>query len=110
MAEKKYKLRFLPLFEWDLAEIADYITNHLKNPQAANELVDEVEKTISERLACPESFEPYPSVKYRKYLYYRIYVKNFIIYYVVIDDESVNFKIMEVRRILYNKRDKRQLV
>ena len=110
MVEKKYKLRLLPLFEWDLAEIIEYIAYNLKNPQAANLLADEVEKSIRERLVCPESFEIYPSIKDRKHLYYRIYVKNFIIYYVVIDDEDDEFKIMEVRRILYSKRDKRKLL
>ena len=34
--------------------------------------------------------------------YYRIYVKNYIVYYVVIDDEGPD-KITEVRRFLYNK-------
>lgn len=110
MAGKNYRVRFLPLFEWDLAKITDYISYHLKNPQAAYLLVDEIEKTINERLACPESFEPYPSAKDRKYPYYRIYVKNFVIYYVVIDDEDDEFNIMEVRRILYCKRDKRKLI
>jgi plasmid stabilization system protein ParE len=108
--ERKYEIRILPLFEWDLTEITDYISYHLNNPNAAILLVDEIEKAIKERLVCPESFEPYPSMKDRKYTYYRIYVKNFIIYYVVIDDEDDEFKIMEVRRVLYNKRDKRKLV
>jgi len=110
MVEKNYKVRFLPLFEWDLAEITDYISYNLKNPQAAYLLVDEIEKAIGDRLACPESFEPYPSTRDRKYPYYRIYVKNFIIYYVVIDDEDDAFKTMEVRRILYSKSDKRKLL
>ena len=110
MVGKKYRVRLLPLFEWDLAEIIDYISYNLKNPQAAYLLVDEIEKAIMERLACPESFEPYPSAKDRKHPYYRIYVRNFVIYYVVIDDEDDEFKIMEVRRILYSKRDKRKLI
>ena len=38
MNEKHYKLRFLPLFEEDLNEIVDYITNRLKNPIAADAL------------------------------------------------------------------------
>lgn len=48
---------------------------------------------------CAEAFEPYHSLKERQYPYYRIYVKNYTIFYVVIDD------VMEVRRILYNKRN-----
>ena len=47
-----------------------------------------------------ESFEPYRSARERKYSYYRIYVKNYVIYYVVIDDEGPE-KIMEVRTVSY---------
>lgn len=43
--------------------------------------------------------EEYISFKNRKQVYYRIYVKNYIIFYTIKDDE------MEVRRILYSKRN-----
>ena len=65
-----------------------YISEKLKNPQAANTLLDAVEKAILERLPNAESFESYHSLKERKYPYYRIYVKNFVIFYVVIKDEG----------------------
>ncbi len=110
MGERSYKLRYLPLFEEDLSEIVDYITYKLKNPQAANELINRIELAIMDRLKYPESFEPYHSAKSRKYPYYRIYIKNFEIYYVIIDDEIDNIKIMEVRRLLFNKRDKSKFV
>lgn len=99
MGEKKYILRFLPLFEEDLNEIANYIVVRLKNPIAADKLVDEVQLAIRERLTCPEVFEKYRSVRERQYPYYRIMVNNFIIFYVVIGD------VMEVRRIIYSRRD-----
>lgn len=99
MDEKKYKLSILPLFEDDLNEILDYILYHLKNPIAAEHLVEEVEKAIQDRLPFAESFARYYSKKERRYPYYRIPVKNFSIFYVVIGDT------MEVRRILYSKRD-----
>ena len=58
-----------------------------------------------------ESFEPYRSLRERRYPYYRIYVKNFVVYYVVIDDEGEGEdKIMEVRRFLYNKQDVKRLL
>ncbi|HJC45534.1 MAG TPA: type II toxin-antitoxin system RelE/ParE family toxin [Candidatus Faecalibacterium faecigallinarum] len=104
MNQKTYKLRFLPLFEYDLNEIVDYIAIHLKNPDAAERLVSDIEAAIQERLTCPESFEPYHSIKERQHPYYRIQVRNFMIFYVVIGD------IMEVRRILYSRRNwKRKL-
>lgn len=99
MANKKYKLQYLPLFEQDLVQTANYITNVLNNPDAAEKLVDDVETAILERLDHPLAFEPYPSAKKRKYSYYRIYVRNYVIYYVVIED------VMEVRRFLYGARD-----
>lgn len=99
MDGKRYKLQILPLFEDDLTEIVDYISNRLQNPIAAENLVDEIETAIAERLTCAEAFEPYHSSKERRYPYYRIQVKNFTIFYVVIGDT------MEVRRILYSRRD-----
>ena len=100
MADKKYKLRFLPLFEQDLNDTVDYISLKLKNPEAARKLVNEIQAAIRKRQACPKSFEPYHSKKEHKYTYYRIYVRNYTIYYVVIYDT------MEVRRLLYQKRDR----
>jgi plasmid stabilization system protein ParE len=99
VSEKQYKLSILPLFEDDLNEIVDYITLRLHNPIAAENLVDEVDRAIHERLSCAEAFEPYPSTRDRLHPYYRIQVKNFTIFYVVIGDT------MEVRRILYSRRD-----
>lgn len=99
MNEKHYKLRFLPLFEDDLNEIVDYIAGRLKNPIAADALACDVQKAIRERLSCAEAFEQYHSAKERQYPYYRIYVRNYTIFYVVIDD------VMEVRRIVYSRRN-----
>ncbi len=60
-----------------------------------------VEMAILERLPFAESFEKYLSNRDRKNPYYRIYVKNYIIFYVVLDD--IHGKVMEVRRILFNR-------
>ena len=104
MNGRHYKLSILPLFEDDLNEIVDYITYRLRNPLAAEHLVDEVERAIEDRLDCAESFEPYPSSRERKYPYYRIQVKNFTIFYVVIGDT------MEVRRMIYSRRNLKDLI
>lgn len=99
MVNKRYTLRYLPLFEQDLVQTVNYITNVLKNPEAAEKLVNDVETAIQERLNNPLAFEPYPSIKKRKYPYYRIYVRNYVVYYVVIGE------VMEIRRFLYGARD-----
>ena len=106
--ENEYELRYLPLFYEDMYEKVTYIREKLLNPEAADDLIDVVEKAILDRLPNCESFEPYHSVKEREYPYYRIYVKNFTVYYVVIhmDDR----KIMEVRRFLYNRQDRDRII
>ena len=98
MKNEKYKLRYLPLLEQDLIQTISYITNVLKNTDAAEKLVNDIEDAIQERLEYPLAFEPFPSKK-RDYPYYRIYIRNYVIYYVVIGD------VMEVRRFLYGARD-----
>ncbi len=50
-------------------------------------------------MANPLSFEPYPTSKLRSYPYYRIYVRNYVVYYVVID------RVMEVCRLPYGASD-----
>ena len=62
-----------------------------------------------ERLPAAGSFEPYHSGRECRYAYYRIYVDNYTIYYVVIDDDA-NDLVMEVRRFLYNKQNRDELV
>lgn len=109
MADIQYELRYLLLFYRDLEQKVLYISDVLHNPKAANDLLDAVESAILERLPIAENFEPYHSLKERRYKYYRIYVKNFVVYYVVIDDEGSK-KIMEVRRFLYNRQDSEKLV
>ncbi len=109
MSKPMYKLRYLPQFYTDLEDKVLYIAKKLCNPQAAENLLDEVEKAIRGRLPYAEAFEPYQSAKERRYPYYRIYIKNYTAYYVVIDDEGEE-KIMEMRRFLYNGQNHAQYI
>ena len=109
MQDEKYTLRYLPIFYDDLSETVDYITNRLHSKQAALALLNTVEKAIFDRLPVAEAFERYPSMKERRYPYYRIYVKNFIVFYVEIKDEG-SVPIMEVRRFLYNKKNYKEFI
>ena len=94
-----YKIEYLPSFYNDLEKIVEYIAYELKNVYAVNSLVDEIEFEIKRRALNPESFEVYKSAKKRKDIYYRIYVKNYTIFYIVKENT------MEVRRILHSKRN-----
>lgn len=92
-------LRYLPLFEYDLAAARDYIAYILQNPTAAQQLLEETEHAILKRLESPLSFEQYYSVKDRKHPYYCIRIRNYTVFYVVIDD------VMEIRRFIYSRRN-----
>jgi len=109
MIRTSYKLRYLPLFYEDLEKRISYIATELQNHQAARELIDEVEKAILKRQVNAESFETYRSLRERRYPYYRIYVKSYVIFYVVIDDGSTD-KIMEIQRFLYQGQNIDQLI
>ena len=97
--DKEYTLTYLPQFEHDLVAARDYIAFTLQNPTAALRLIEDTEQAILKRLENPLIFQPYPSTRKRKHPYYRINVRNFAVFYVVIDN------VMEVRRFEYSKRN-----
>lgn len=100
----KYEIKYLPLFYSDLEKITDYIIHQLNNKIAANNFINELEEEINKRAYNPDNYEKYISNKKRRDTYYKIHVKNFTVFYTVKDN------IMEVRRILYSKRDFNKLV
>lgn len=102
--DKRYSIKYTNLFYKDLIEILNYIKYELGNVQSANKLFDEIIKAVSNRAVCPKAYEKYVSTKKRKNTYYKIYVKNYIIFYIVKDN------VMEVRRILYNKRNFKTII
>ncbi len=102
--EKKYKIKYLPLFYKDLDYITDYIKYQLKNEIAANNFVNKLETEIKQRAFSPDSYEEYISIRNRKNTYFRIYVDNYTVFYTVKDNT------MEVRRILYSRRNFDKLI
>ena len=64
---------------------------------AAYNLLKKVEKEIKNRLKNPLGYEKF--ISNAGNAYYRIYVNNYIVFYTVSED------IMEVRRIIYSKRN-----
>ena len=65
-----YELQYLPLFYDDLLATVKYLSEVLHNPKAANKLIDDVENAILNRLPNAEAFEPFHSLKERRYPYY----------------------------------------
>lgn len=101
---KKYDIKYLPLFYNDLEKIIEYIIYQLDNKIAANNFIDELEEKINKRAYNPKAYEKYISAKERQYTYYRIYIKNYTVFYTARDN------VMEVRRLLYSKRKFEKLI
>ena len=99
MANKKYEIRYLQTFISQLNNILFYITYELKNKIAADNFYKEVVKQIEIRSNAPESYEVFKEIKREQIKFYKINVKNYIIFYVVKDN------VMEVRRIYYSQRN-----
>ena len=94
-----YRLQYLPLFWDDLEQAVFYIRDVLKNPAAAERLLDRTERAILEHAKAPISAQVYKTTCNRPLPYYWFSVGNYMVFYVVFDD------VMEVRRFIYGARD-----
>ena len=96
---KQYKLQYLPLFWDDLEQAVFYVRDVLKNPAAAERLLDRTEEAILEHAKEPTVAQIYKTTRSRPLEYYWFSVGNYMVFYVVFND------IMEVRRFIYGARD-----
>jgi plasmid stabilization system protein ParE len=97
-------VRYTDQFILDVSQVVRYISHVLDNTNAAQRLITSIEKAIENRTSNPEGFEPVHTCKVRQYLYYRIYIKHFTLYYIVIDGT------MELRRFIGSSRDYSKLL
>lgn len=94
-----HKLRYLSVALEDLRDIADYITDTLKAPKAAMDLLDAFDESISRLEQFPFSYKVYPPSKELENEYRILPVKNYLVFYVVKE------QVVEIHRILYAKMD-----
>ena len=102
MEKDNYEIRYLPSFIKQFESILNYMTNTLKNRDAADKFYKSVIEQIEKRGQKPDGYEKY--ISRGNVTYYRIYVKNYTIFYIVKNN------VMEVRRILYSKRDLKKII
>lgn len=100
----KYTIKYTDTFIKQFNNILKYFIYKLQNKIAAENFYNEVIKEIEKRSEYPESFEKYNSSKKRKNTYYRIYVKNYTIFYTIKDNT------MQVRLILSSRRNFYKLI
>jgi len=95
---------YLPSFQKDLDAIIDYIAYNLEAPQAASNLLDELEKSINDLKLFPLAHRIYRPIKPIPAEYRILTVKNYLVFYVVLE------KTIEIHRIIYKKRNLFQLI
>lgn len=94
-----YKITYLPVARQDITDIILYISDHLKAPQAATNLLSALEYAISSLREFPYAYKIYRTVKPLDAEYRMLPVNNFAVFYVVLEQE----KAVEVRRVPYVK-------
>ena len=104
MEKNKYEIKYLPSYINDLIGILNYITNNLQNLQAAERLLNSINDAIKKRSLCPQSFEKYNRARNSKYIWYRIYVGNYTIFYTVLEST------MEIVHILSSNKNFNNLI
>ena len=97
LGEAAYTLDIRPTFIDELDRAVAYIERKFRNPIAADNLVADVYAAIEDRRFAPESYEPCYRPPDVTQPYYRINVRNYSIYYVVIGST------MEVRWFRYSR-------
>ena len=92
-----YKLKYLPLAQKDLRDITSYIADNLKAPKAAMDFINTLDNSISRLQQFFYSCKLYQPQESLKTEYRLMPVKNYLVFYVVIENE------VEIHRIVYAK-------
>ncbi len=95
-----HKIVYLPIAQNDLLQAVDYLERVLDAPQAAENLLDEFDKSIQQIVRFPYSHELYRTNRPLRDEIRKVPVKGFVLYYAVFEDY------VEIRRFLHGKRNR----
>lgn len=104
--DSEYSYRFSEKSVADLDEIVSYLTGKLANPQAADDFLNEVEKTIHQLRVFPETGalvlnDFLPNIGLRKTV-----IGNYIMYYLPNHSEHMVY----IVRLVYGKRSLEEIL
>lgn len=97
----KYELRITRAAENDLNEATDYIEFVLMNPQAADHLLDAVEKTLPMLSEYAERHALVDDPVLKAWGIRFVQIKNYLAFYMITEDEEKVY----IVRFLYGKRN-----
>ena len=96
-----YSLNITDVAEDDILSTVKYISKALKNPIAANNLLDEIEKLQAVLEITPNIYSFVSDENLAKKGLKYVKIKNYLLFYTVDEDN----KIVNVIRFLYGRRD-----
>ncbi|MCT2536707.1 type II toxin-antitoxin system RelE/ParE family toxin [Aquibacillus koreensis] len=94
-----YELQYLPLALKDLRGITDYITDTVRDPEAAMDFLNALNDSISMLQQFPYSYRIYQSIQPLESEYRLLPVKNYVVFYIVKEE------VVEIHRVVYGKMD-----
>ena len=83
----RYNIKRMESFEKNVKEIFSYISNNLKNPNAALALANLINKAVEQRAKMPKAYKPYTSLGKNKKIYH-IKIQNFYSFYYIIESKK----------------------
>lgn len=96
-----YDIRYLPIAKQDITDIIMYISGHLNAPQAAMELLDSLDRSISLLSKFPYAHKLFHPLKPLEEEHRMLPVKNYVVFYVVREQA----KVIEIQRIIFGRMD-----
>lgn len=96
-----YRLEYQPAALRDLVEIAQYISQELCSPAAAQTLAMRVIEACESLLQFPYSSPVYQPLRPLRYEYRKRIVRNYAVFYRVDEDK----KLVTVARVIYARRE-----
>ena len=101
-----YNLKITKEATEDIDKIIAYITNVLKNPIAADNLLTEFENSFKDIAYNPKMYPFCNDIRLKQNGYRKIPVKNYIIFY----KQDVEQDIVYIMRVIYGRRNYTKLI
>ncbi|MCL2152125.1 MAG: type II toxin-antitoxin system RelE/ParE family toxin [Oscillospiraceae bacterium] len=103
---ENYEINITEPAENDLRDIAKHIFNQLNAPTTAQNMIQMIKAAIAKLKTMPLAHPPVRDDRLAALGYRVLFVKNYIVFYVINEKE----KAIDVDRILYGRRDWRNIL
>jgi len=98
---EKFRIDISEPAEGDLRDIVRYISSQLSAPLTALKIMEAIDEAISKLSYLPHGYPLVRDDRLASMGYHKLTIKNYIIFYTI----NVKEKVVEIERILYGRRD-----